>query len=83
MGSKFGEVSESVSECTVQAFECVSVCVCACVSVSACACASAQHIQYFMVSLTGIDGPNRHQRTCGNKSKPVGQIERRRGTKSE
>lgn len=27
MGSKFGEVSESVSECTVQAFECVSVCV--------------------------------------------------------
>lgn len=30
MGSKFGEVSESVSECTVQAFECVSVCVCEC-----------------------------------------------------
>lgn len=69
MGSKFGEVSESVSECTVQAFECVSVC--------ECACASAQHIQYFMVSLTGIDGPNRHQRTCGNKSKPVGQIAKR------
>lgn len=26
-GVKIGEVSESVSECTVQAFECVSVCV--------------------------------------------------------
>lgn len=37
MGSKFGEVSESVSECTVQAFECVSVSVC----VFACACACA------------------------------------------
>lgn len=45
MGSKFGEVSESVSECTVQAFECVSVCVCECVCMCVCEC-SAHSIFY-------------------------------------
>lgn len=47
MGSKLGEVSESGSAL------CEYVCVNAC----------AQHVQYFMVSLTGIEWPNRQQRT--------------------
>lgn len=54
MGSKFGEVSESVSECTVQAFECVSVCVCECVCMCVCECST--HSIFYGVAY-------RHRRT--------------------
>lgn len=56
------------------------LCVC-CV----CVCACAQHIQYFMVSLTGIDGPpNRHQKNLRkqeqvSRAARAGCCERQRG----